>query len=329
MENERRAPDDEPSRADAPRPHPQRTGADALVAAEIRRLGPLPFSEVMRIALYDPDHGFYAAGGHAGRRGDFITSAEVGPLFGAVIAAYLDARWHELGSPPTFLVVEVGAGIATLARTVLAAAPACLGALTYVLVEQSEALRTRHGDHLALSDPAFAFAPLDEDGEPFAADGADRGPTFVSLAERPAGAFAGVVLANELLDNLPFDQLALVGGTWREVRVALDSDDTALVELLTPAEADDAAWAAAVAPAAAEGSRVPRQRAAAHWVRDVLGQLERGSLLVLDYADDSASLAMRPPDEWIRTYREHERGDPPLAALGTQDITVELSLIHI
>jgi hypothetical protein len=50
----------------------------------------------MEAALYDADAGFYATGGRAGRRGDFITSAEVGPLFGAVVAQ-LDGWWAELG----------------------------------------------------------------------------------------------------------------------------------------------------------------------------------------------------------------------------------------
>ena len=48
------------------------------------------FAEVMEQALYDPESGFYATSGVAGRRGDFITSPEVGPLFGAVVARALD-----------------------------------------------------------------------------------------------------------------------------------------------------------------------------------------------------------------------------------------------
>src|SRR5947209_6827879 len=33
---------------------------EARVADEIRRRGPVPFAEVMELALYDPDDGFYA-----------------------------------------------------------------------------------------------------------------------------------------------------------------------------------------------------------------------------------------------------------------------------
>ena len=54
-------------------------------------MGPMAFEAWVEACLYDPDGGFYAAGGAAGRRGDFITSPEVGPLFGAVVARWLDA----------------------------------------------------------------------------------------------------------------------------------------------------------------------------------------------------------------------------------------------
>ena len=36
------------------------------------------FDAFVERALYDPDRGFYAAGGHAGRRGDFLTSPVTG-----------------------------------------------------------------------------------------------------------------------------------------------------------------------------------------------------------------------------------------------------------
>lgn len=60
------------------------TPADSALRATIERRGPVGFDVLMETALYDPAGGFYASGGSAGRGGDFITSPEVGPLFGAV-----------------------------------------------------------------------------------------------------------------------------------------------------------------------------------------------------------------------------------------------------
>lgn len=313
-----------------------RTPLDDVVAARIARLGPVPFSEVMELALYDPDHGFYAAGGEAGRRGDFLTSPEVGPLFGAVLANALDTWWVEADRPDPFVVVEAAAGSAMLARTVLLAGPACASALTYVLVERSAVLRARHGDHLELTAPELAFPPGsgDEDEDldvPRSAAATGSGPRVVSLGSLPAFACAHVVLANELLDNVAVDLLQADGPpgkdrTWSEVRVALDADDETLVELVVPTSAARAERAERLAPAAPAGARIPLADAAGDWLRAALATVRTGRVVIVDYADTTAALADRPAGEWLRTYRGHGRGDGPLRALGTQDITVEVPI---
>ena len=273
----------------------------------IRRRVPLPFSEVMEAALYDPDFGFYAATGAAGRRDDFLTSVEVGPLFGAVIARALDRWWVEAQEPDPFVVVEAGAGIGTLAIAVLAARPECARALRYVLVERSDRLRARHRDHLVLESAALAFAPdRTEDEEAEHAVDLPTGPIVVSLAELPR-IDAHVVMANELLDNLPVD---LVEGD-HEVRVGLAGDR--LVEVLVPA----------ARPLGLIG-RAPVQHEAVRWVREA-GAMSR-RVVVFDYADSTASMAARPQADWLRTYRAHQRGTAALDDLGQQDITCEVAV---
>jgi SAM-dependent MidA family methyltransferase len=301
------------------------------LAARIHRRGPVPFSEVVELALYHPELGFYPGGGQAGRGGDFLTSPEVGPLFGTVIARALDGWWRELGEPSRFTVVEAAAGTGTMARAVLAAEPDCASALTYVLVERAATLRRRHGDYLPLVEAPFAFAPApegeDEDPplvEPPARRAADRGPRVVSLASMPALALRGVVLANELLDNLPFALLERTQHGWAEVYVGLDAADD-LVEVLEPASTADGRVATALAPDAEPGARVPCQRAAVAWLTDAISRLEAGRVVVLDYGSTTADLATRPPEQWLRTYRNHQRGGPVLADLGAQDITCEVA----
>ncbi|MDQ3353756.1 MAG: SAM-dependent methyltransferase, partial [Actinomycetota bacterium] len=107
----------------------------------MQRLGGLRFDRFVDAALYGPG-GFFVAGGRgAGRRADFVTSVEVGPLFGAVVANALDTEWERLGRPDSFVVVEAGAGRGALARDVLGTGPACAVALRYVCVERSARLR--------------------------------------------------------------------------------------------------------------------------------------------------------------------------------------------
>ncbi len=301
------------------------TALDDVIADRVARFGSLRFDEYVDLALNHPSGGFFAAGGRAGRaEGDFITSPEVGPLFGAVVARRLDARWEELGHPDPFVVVEAGAGRGALAISVLAAAPRCAHALRYVLVESSPALREAQSRHLALVHPFEVLGPDSdpEDGRP--APGAGTGPLVCSLEDLPAQRVDGVVLANELLDNLPFRLLERGEDGWLEVRVALDAGR--LVELPVGASDDDASRADALAPGAPVGARLPLQDAAGEWLRRALGTLERGTVLVVDYADATPALASRPWAEWLRTYRGHARGGGPLDAPGSQDVTCEVAV---
>jgi SAM-dependent MidA family methyltransferase len=292
------------------------TAVDDAVRDRISRQGPIPFEEVVGMALYSPDGGFYMTGGAAGRRGDFLTSPEVGPLFGAVLARALDDRWRELDEPDVFTVVEAGAGPGALARAVLAAAPACIDALRYVLVERSAAQRARHADHLPIEPSVAAFPALDDDEEPLA--WVPPGPIVVSLGELPLVSGPCVVVANELLDNLPFGLLELTDAGWAEVRVGFEAPDR-LVEVLVPSTADPGIDAAI-------GARVPVQHAAASWVRDAISLAGAGGwVVVFDYAATTAELATRHWTEWVRTYRAHGRGVGVLEALGAQDITCEVA----
>lgn len=265
----------------------------ARIAARIRREGSLPFSTFMDLALYDETHGFYATGGEPGRRGDFLTSPETGPLFGAVLARAIDAWWIELGRPDPYTVVECGAGPGTLARAILAASPVCGHALRLVLVERSGALRAKH--------------PVEARVE--------------SRATMPEGPIVGVILANELLDNLAFELLLRSANRWVEARVGLKPDGR--LHFAGDVPLPDAPTT--MSPDAANGAVAPFQWQAAHWLETALARVARGRVVVIDYMDTTESMSLRPHEEWLRTYRRHERGGHPLDDPGTQDITCEVA----
>ena len=69
------------------------------------------------------------------------------------------------------------------------------------------------------------------------------------------------------------------------------------------------------------------QEAAARWVADALARLRPpGRLVVVDYTSSTAAMAARPWREWLRTYRDHQRGGHYLADPGVQDITADVAL---
>jgi len=313
-----------------------RTPLERSIVERIRRNGPITFAAFQEAALYDAAGGFFSSGGGAGRTGrDFLTSPEVGTLFGAVVARALDAAWRRLGEPDPFMVVEVGAGRGRLAADVLRAGPECAPALRYLLVERSAALREEQRTLLALEPVDEVLGPFDASTDPDepANPVPGLGPIVSSLDDLPAVELEGVVLANELLDNLPVRIVERTPIGWDEIRVGVDagSGRERLMEVRVPADADLAAEAEMVAAGAAieAGTRLPVPTAVVDWLARVAALLHRGELIVLDYADEIEGLLVRGPEGWLRTYRGHGRGSDPLDAPGTQDITVDVPLGYL
>jgi SAM-dependent MidA family methyltransferase len=178
-----------------------------------------------------------------------------------------------------------------LARGIFDAQPKCISALKYVAVEVSEAQRALH-------------------------------PDFVeSLEVLPDRTIQGVILANELLDNLPF-KLFVYDGEWMEAFVGL-GDGGKFVEILRQVDVIPD-FLPKTTPL---GSRAPIQTAASQWLLNVSQKLSRGKVLVFDYCSESTGeIAVTPWREWLRTYKEHERGVHYLLEPSTQDVTTQVMI---
>lgn len=285
--------------------------APSSVNHEIERLGPIPFDRFMELALYAEPGGFFARGAGAGRAArDFVTSPETGPLFGALVARALDREWEALELPDPFVVIEAGAGNGRLAREVLRAQPACASALRLVLVERSAALRRAQLEHLDVEPPGTALT-------------ARPGPVVTSLDTFPAIEVEGVLLANELLDNLPFGIAEWDGNAWNEVRVGPGRE-----RVLVPAGDDALAWLDVFVGCPA-GATVPIPRGLATWFADAAAALRHGCAILIDYCVTAEQLVARRAG-WLRTYRGHDRGPDPLTVEpGSADITADVVLEHV
>jgi SAM-dependent MidA family methyltransferase len=268
---------------------------------QIADQGSIPVSGYVAQALYDPDEGFYAVSGQAGRRGDFLTAPEVGPLFGAVVARAVDEWWNEAGRPPVFAVEEWGAGPGTLARAVVAAAPEVLttGALRWAQVEVSAAQRAQHLVHPNCS----SHTPHD-------------------LAVTEAGR-VDLIFANELLDNLPFDVASFDGATWHELRVgSRGGGATYSLEVGEPLDAVTVARHQLPLDLPA-GTRLPLLREARRWVQ--AARVRAARVVVVDYGADARTLAARDGG-WLRTHVAHEASADWLSVPGSCDITTDLAI---
>lgn len=254
-----------------------------------------------------------------------MTSPETGSLFGVLVARFLDRWWRQLGEPDPFLVVEAGAGRGRLAREVLRAEPSCTRALRYVLVERSPVLRAAQRELLVLEPWEDALGPFAR-GEGFDAPGGEvvavggKGPIVTALDTLPSVPIEGVVLANEMLDNLPFDVVERGDTGWREIRVGLDAAGR-FAEIAVPAAPERTPLVDAPS-----GTRLPIPHGMEAWLTECAAGLRRGVLVVIDYTATDAELVARGPSGWLRTYRAHARGADPLDAPGSQDITHDVPI---
>jgi len=253
--------------------------------------GPMPFEEFMRLALYHAE-GFFGGGRlRSEKGGDFLTSPEVSPHFGATMAQYVAAEHRRIGDP--FAFYEVGAGSGSLLRPLLDTYP-----VDAYAVDASPAARK------ALA----SFLP--------------SGRILESLDDFSAS-MRGVVLANELIDNLPMAVAQRVDGTWRERWVDIDSDGFVFVDRAPRPEVS--AWLDEYAGEVADGGWVEAQIEAAAWLRRAIHLLEAGSIIIIDYGDTSVGLLQRRADGTLRTYRAHHLGPHPLDEPGETDITADVN----
>ncbi len=286
----------------------------ASVLERIHRNGPIRFGAYVDLALYDPN-GFFTAGGGAGRAGrDFVTSPEVGSLFGVCVARAIDREWERLGRPDPFVVIEGGAGNGRLAREVLRTAPNCSAALRYVLVERSERLRAEQATRLQFEPTADLFGPAVRDADRDEVIGvAGLGPVLGSVSDVPGVHVDGVVLANELLDNLAFEVVVRTAHGWDEVRVG--ELDGHFVEVRVPAAPDLIGWVGrADVPV---GTRLPVATGAMEWLARSAATLRHGSIVLIDYCANWETFTTRAGG-WLRTYADHRRAGDPLSAPGSR-----------
>ena len=241
----------------------------------------LRWSLAMDKALYGPD-GFYAV--NSPHR-HFRTSAQF-PLFASAIAELVRRTDAALGEPAVFTLLDVGAGSAELLTRVLELEDLA-GRLRPVAVELRPA-------------PQPPDARIDW------------------RCEVPEGV-AGLLLACELLDNVPLD-IAVV-----------DAEGVLRYELVDPATGrtrpggrltgSDAAWLRDWWPVAAPGERAEIGRPRDERWRWLTGHVSRGTAVAIDYGHTRDA---RPPHGTVTGFLDGRQVDP--LCDGGRDVTAHVAM---
>jgi SAM-dependent MidA family methyltransferase len=297
-------------------PDPEAVGEDdELVAAlrtEIEHGGPITFARFMDRALYEPDHGYYrrpAAG--PGLTGDFLTAPEAHPIFGAAVGVLLEQAWQALGRPSPFTVTESGAGTGALAAGLL-------GGLRLLGSPLLDAIRYRPVE----VEPAR----LTSLRERLAADGLER---FLWADPADEGEL-GAVVANEVLDALPFHRVVGRDGGLRELLVDVDAAGRFAWVEAEPTTPALAGRLAAEGVRLAEGHVTEVCLAVDGWLADTTRHLGTGIVVLVDYADEPAALhGPDRPTGTLRTFAGHAVGADPFRHVGRQDLTATVDLAAV
>ena len=287
------------------------------IAAEIARHGGwLSFARYMEMALYEPGLGYYSNPGQVfGAAGDFVTAPELTPLFGATLARQVSPWLKDpalAGSGQ--VVLEVGGGSGMLAAQLLNALDN-VGhhEVRYLILELSAERREHQRQTLKSLAPGLM----------------DRVGWLDTFPE----SFAGVVVANELLDAMPVQlfewqadaeaELQEMGMTWvdgqfawapRPADAVLTETVTALRNRLGP---EGAQWHSPY-----RSEICPAQQA---WMRTLADCMTAGVVMLLDYGFAAPEYyhPQRDQGTLMCHYRHRSHADPFLWP-GLSDITAHV-----
>lgn len=272
--------------------------------------GSIGFDDFMRMALYEPELGYYAGEAHkfgqyAHDGSDFVTAPELSPLFGQACAHQIAEVLRQ--SAPA--VLEFGAGSGRLAVDLLNA----LGdeCQSYAIVELSASLRARQRALVEREAPAHAHKLRWLDALP--------------------ARFDGCVIGNEVLDAMPVRLIERAESTWVERCVAQADGQFAWTR-----RAFDAAALAALAERIPDADALPDGYAtewpveAAAFAATVAHMLGRGGALFVDYGFPAAEF-YHPHREAgsLMCHVRHRAHDDPFWYPGLQDITAHVDFSSV
>ncbi len=300
---------------DFPSPDPDAArhseGLAAIIRSEIITAGgTIPFSRFMELCLYSPGWGYYSAGSAKfGAAGDFVTAPELGPLFAGCMAEAVAPVLQQLGPEAEFL--EIGGGSGAFAETMLKRLLA-LDALPtrYAILEPSADLRERQRERLGrgLIPPVFELIEwLD-------------GP--------PEEKWNGVLFANEVIDALPTPRFTLRDGEVFEEHVALDGEGR-FIRSDRPADPLLAACVRhlerTLEHSFPDGYRSEALPQLPYWVQAVMGGLDAGAMLFVDYGYSRREYYQPQRDTGtLRAFYRHQVHNDAYLWPGLQDLTASV-----
>jgi len=301
--------------------------------------GSVPFSQFMAWALHDPEHGAYGSGRlRVGPEGDFVTSANLGPDFSALLGHQVVQWLRDLARThptETLSIVDVGPGEAELTCDLIdhlaSELPDLMPRLEMVLIEINPGMEQRQRDRLSKHQSSR--------------DRLQRMKhRWTSISDLRAEPIRGVLIAHELFDAFPVERLVLRNGHLQRQTVQLLTgkksertlvwgDEPIPADLQRRIDSTLLATGIALPPEdAEEGWTTEWHDHCAAWFKKASEALIDGHLLIVDYALEAHRYYTSHRSRGtLVAYRNQQANNDVLNRAGEQDLTAHLcieSLVH-
>ena len=276
------------------------------IRAKIKLKGPIPFSEYMEMALYEPGLGYYSAGLQKfGEGGDFVTAPQLGNVFARCLAKQIEQLGDDLGQ---YEIVEAGAGSGILAADLLKALQEDHPPSRYRILERSAHLRQVQKETLQKQVPQWM----------------DR----ISWLDKPPGEdWQGVFLANEVLDALTVERFCLDTNGLKQMQVNhapggfewFKGSCPEKMEERIQAILDDPDYEHATGYCSELNTRLPA------WLQVVTAGLKKGAALFIDYGYTRRDYYLpQRRDGTLICHYQHRVHDDPFSWPGLTDISASV-----
>lgn len=281
----------------------------------IKRHGTIPFSRFMELALYTPGLGYYAGDlPKIGRTGDFTTAPEISPIFSRCLARQAAQGLQLLD---TKNLVEFGAGRGIMARDVIQELEDQQTEWhRYYIIELSADLRHQQEETLSqLPDNLRS--------------------KIVWLERLPTQPMEAVILANEVLDAMPFE------------RLKLEPHEASLAKVRVNPETDQFEWfyeritdqriqrmvngiLHMIGEPKEQGYFTEINLHIEPWLKSISDWLSKGLILLVDYGYSRREY-YQPARRMgtLRCHYQHLAHDNPFFYPGLQDITAHVDFTNV
>lgn len=276
---------------------------------------PISFSRYMDFALYYPEYGYYSASTNQfTSEGDFTTAPEISPLFAQCFAKQITQILNHLTSGS---ILEIGAGSGRFAFDLLSALTKENCQLEHYYIYEKSLLLRQQQQALLSKYPHFQKCTW--------------------LTDLPAE-FEGIIIANEVLDALPFDCFRIVDNAIKERCVTINNSpsssspyrfDWQLTEPLS-AELTNCVSEIAKHYSLSSGYESEINLSLESFITSLTTRLTKGYLLFADYGYGQREY-YRPERRQgtLTCFYKHRKNQNPFLFPGLQDITAHVDFTRV